>query len=72
MTNLSNAYNANELSFVASPCIHIGPTTTSIKLEFDLIRDTEAGYDKAWLEYSIDAGINWQKVLKDSIHQLVQ
>ncbi|MEQ8908948.1 MAG: T9SS type A sorting domain-containing protein, partial [Vicingaceae bacterium] len=63
VTNLNGAYNNNELSYLTSPCFDFGALSTDPVIRFYLNYETEMFYDFAWMEYSIDFGVTWQKVL---------
>ncbi|MAY83424.1 MAG: hypothetical protein CMP59_04750 [Flavobacteriales bacterium] len=66
-TNLNGTYNSNELSYINSPCISLGSSTTDIRISFDLLYRLENNFDQLWLEYSIDNGNNWLKLEADSL-----
>ena len=61
-TNLTGPYNNNENSFLYSPCYDFTSVTTDPTLNFNLAFQLESNIDKAWLEYSSDAGNTWIKL----------
>jgi Secretion system C-terminal sorting domain/Immune inhibitor A-like, MAM domain len=62
VTNLTGAYNNDELSYVESPCFDFSSMISDPILSFDHIYETEGCCDEGWLEYSIDGGITWIKL----------
>lgn len=62
VTNLTGQYNANELSYLVSPCYDFSGITQDPRLSFSLWFDSEACCDEAWVERSIDGGQTWAKV----------
>jgi Subtilase family/Secretion system C-terminal sorting domain len=64
-TNLIGYYNDNELSYLYSPCFNVsGMTVPTLSLSIALdIEDCGASLcDAAWMEYSNDGGITWNKL----------
>lgn len=65
-TNLTGAYNDNEISYLYSPCFDISQLQRPM-LSFSLATDVEnnpsdsAVFDQAYIEYSTD-GIHWQRL----------
>lgn len=55
VTNLSGAYNANEVSYIQSPCFDFSNVVGAV-VEFDIMIDTELSWDGAQLQYSTDGG----------------
>jgi hypothetical protein len=62
VTNLSGAYNNNELSYLVSPCFDFSSMTEDPRLAFSLWFESENNSDRAWVERSIDGGQTWTKV----------
>ncbi|MEO1433948.1 MAG: T9SS type A sorting domain-containing protein [Bacteroidota bacterium] len=62
VTNLDGAYNANENSFLISPCMDFTSLTDDPTVSFALWTDIEGFFDEAWLEVSIDGENTWTKV----------
>lgn len=60
-TNLSGNYQADELSFLQSPCFNVSALPGDVQFSFHSKFDTEPDYDFVWLEYSED-GKNWKKL----------
>ncbi len=64
-TNLIGYYNDLELSYLYSPCFNLSGMTVPM-LSFSLALDLEdcGGFlcDAAWMEYSNDGGITWNKL----------
>ena len=67
VTNLSGLYNNGELSFLTSPCFDLSGLNVDPVVRFSLIYNLEDKFDFAWMEYSIDNGLNWSKLLADSL-----
>lgn len=61
VTNLSGAYNANEISYIQSPCFDFSNVVGAV-VEFDIMRDAELNFDGAQLEYSTDGGATWTRL----------
>ena len=57
-------YNANEQSFVESPCFNISALNRPM-VSFDYFSDTDAGSDGVVLLYTIDDGQTWLRVGTD-------
>ena len=62
LTSLDGLYNANEKSYLDSPCFDFSDLTTDPSIQFSLFYSTEANYDGGWLEMSLDGGTTWAKV----------
>ncbi len=62
ITSLSGAYNANERSYINSPCFDFSDLTEDPVIEFSLNAFTEFSYDGGFLEMSFDGGQNWDRV----------
>ena len=65
VTSAAGNHNANEMSYLESSCYDLSTIspTTPILLNFQTLFKTEIGFDQVWMEYSIDNGRNWAKVL---------
>ena len=63
VTNLTGDYNNSELSYLESPCMDFSSLSSDPLLNFDFIYNTESCCDEGWVEYSIDAGATWTKLL---------
>ena len=61
VTNPAGNYNANELSYLVSPCIDLSAATTDPVLAFSHIYKTES-IDDGWVDVSIDGGTTWTKL----------
>ena len=64
VTNLSGNYNANENSFIESPCFNFS-SVTQPSVRFDMWFDLEDDWDYGFMEYSTNGGSTWI-VLGDS------
>lgn len=64
-TNIDGYYNSNELSYLYSPCFDLS-SMTNPTLSFSLALDIEdcGGIlcDAAWVEYSDNGGLSWNKL----------
>ena len=67
VTNLSGNYNNRELSYLTSPCFDFSQEIADPFINFQLIHETELGWDKIWLEYSTDFGQNWNKITNTNL-----
>ncbi len=61
-TNLTGPHNNNEKSYLYSPCFNLSSVTSDPTLNFNLAFQLETANDKAWVEYSSDAGATWTKL----------
>lgn len=57
----SAAYQANELSYLQSPCFNMTDLQSDWQLSFNQIFQLEEGYDHVWIEAS-DDGKSWWKI----------
>lgn len=62
VTDLNGSYNASERSFLTSPCMDFSASTSDPILGFSMNHLTETGFDRFWMEASIDNGITWNKI----------
>lgn len=67
VTNLNGDYNSAEFSYLNSPCISLDTASSKYLVSVDLKYDLERIFDASWLEYSIDDGVQWQKVTSSLI-----
>jgi hypothetical protein len=65
VTSAAGNYSANELSYLESSCYDMSTIapTTPIYLSFYTLYKTELVNDRVWLEYTIDNGRNWSKMI---------
>ena len=61
-SNLTGPHNNNEKSYLYSPCFDLTSLTQDPTLNFNLAFQLENNNDKAWIEYSEDAGSTWVKL----------
>ncbi|MEP6676398.1 MAG: hypothetical protein ABJA78_14650 [Ferruginibacter sp.] len=61
-SNLTGPHNNNEKSYLYSPCFDLTSLTEDPTLNFNLAFQLENNNDKAWVEYSADAGSTWIKL----------
>lgn len=61
-TGLKNPYNANEQSYLISPCFNFEQATEDPVVEMSIFRDLETFYDGAFLDFSTDDGETWSRV----------
>lgn len=61
VTNLSGAYNANELSYLNAPCFDLDQFTGEAHISFAYYRHMNTN-TSAWVEYSDDDGATWTKL----------
>ncbi|MEM7035433.1 MAG: GEVED domain-containing protein, partial [Bacteroidota bacterium] len=62
VTNLTGLYQANETSYLISPCYDFSGLTTDPFILFSHIFNFDGGADEGWLEVSTDAGVTWNKL----------
>ena len=60
-TNLSGAYNANELSYLNTPCFDLDQFTGEAHISFSYYRYMNTN-TTAWMEFSDDDGATWTKL----------
>ncbi|MBS4013902.1 MAG: T9SS type A sorting domain-containing protein [Bacteroidetes bacterium] len=65
ITNPYGKYNSDEFSWVESPCFNFSNIEDPV-IEFSIKVDTQYGLDGAAIEYSIDQGLNWIRVVPRS------
>lgn len=63
VTDLNGTYNPNELSYLVSPCFDFSASPGDPIMTFSLNRRLESTFDFAWMEYSLDNGLTWTKLL---------
>jgi len=65
VTGLVGNHNANELSYLESACYDLSTmiATDPLYLQFFTVYKTEVGFDRVWMETSIDNGATWNKLL---------
>ncbi|WP_428267711.1 choice-of-anchor V domain-containing protein [Haliangium sp.] len=62
VTNLSGTHGDGEVSYLESAPMDMSWATSDPVVDFAIQYDTEANVDGAWLELSIDGGLNWDKL----------
>ncbi|MBL7808904.1 MAG: fibronectin type III domain-containing protein, partial [Saprospiraceae bacterium] len=62
VTSLTGSYNANEASFLTSPCFDFSEVDTDPVIAFSINLAMQQDFDGVWLETSVDGGQNWEKV----------
>ncbi|MFC5271456.1 T9SS type A sorting domain-containing protein [Adhaeribacter terreus] len=62
VTNLTGEYNANEDSYVMSPCFNFSALTGDPDIEMKVWWNAQTNIDGAVLQTSIDGGLTWQNV----------
>lgn len=63
VTDLNGTYNPSERSFLVSPCFDFSASPGDPIMTFSLNRRIEPVYDSAWVEYSLNNGQSWTKLL---------
>ena len=58
VTNLAGNYNANEVSYIQSPCLSFASVFNAV-LNMKVWWHAEAGWDGGQVQYSIDGGNTW-------------
>lgn len=66
VTGLDTTYNNSEVSYLVSPCLDFSRLTENPIVNFSLYFQTESMFDRAWLEFSVNDGGNWIKVVNTS------
>lgn len=62
VTGLTTDHNANERSYLVSPCFDFSGFGTDPTLSFSYIHDTEPTNDHAFVEITTDGGETWEKL----------
>lgn len=62
VTDLSSTYNANQLSYLVSPCFDLSSLGTDPALSFSRIFELEATDDHVHVELTTDGGTTWTKL----------
>lgn len=63
VTSLSANHNDNETSYLVSPCFDLsGVTNPTLSFSKILRIEDDCPCDYAWMEYSTNAGLSWQKL----------
>lgn len=62
-TNLASDYSSSSDARLVSPIIDCSALTEDPFLSFDLYYITEACCDEGWMEFSLDNGVTWAKLL---------
>ncbi|NJO01516.1 MAG: HYR domain-containing protein [Bacteroidia bacterium] len=70
VTNINGAYNDNELSAVLSPEIDFSRAQEPV-LSLDVLWESEAFLDGAFMDYSLDGGSTWIPILEESFYNLI-
>lgn len=61
-TNTAGPYNNTEASYLESPCLDFTGGIADPIITFSLNYRTEQLFDRAWMEYSTDNGVTWNKL----------
>ncbi|MDX2136161.1 MAG: T9SS type A sorting domain-containing protein [Saprospiraceae bacterium] len=62
VTGLDDTHNADEYSFLVSPCFNFDTLSEDPVVEMSIFRDLESQFDGAWLDLSTDDGETWTRV----------
>lgn len=67
VTSAASTHNANEMSYIETPCFDLSFFNASdiFELEFQILYQSEIGEDQLWMEMTTDNGSTWNKVLPD-------
>ena len=65
VTSAAGNHNSDEISFLESSCFDFSsiPPSTQLLLYFRTLYKTEIGFDQIWMEYSINNGLSWMKLM---------
>lgn len=66
VTGLTSNYLANTNSTLTTACFDFTGSASVPFIRFDNIYRTEAGFDRFWIESSVDGGANWTKILANA------
>jgi hypothetical protein len=67
-TNLTGDYTNGANETVTSPQFDFTALTSDPIVQFDIFRNNESCCDELWLEYTIDNGATWQKVVNPLVN----
>jgi len=65
VTSASGNHNANEMSYIETPCFDLSLFTSSdiFDISFKALYKTEMDSDQVWMEMSMNNGASWTKVM---------
>jgi hypothetical protein len=69
VTSAASNHNANELSYIETPCFDLTyfTATDPIDISFDVLFKTQSDSDQVWMEVTMNNGVTWTKVTPDPV-----
>jgi hypothetical protein len=69
VTSAANNHNANELSYIETPCFDLTyfAATDPFDISFQALFKTQSDSDQVWMELTMDNGATWTKIMPDPV-----
>jgi len=69
VTSAAGNHNANELSYIETPCFDLTyfTATDPFDISFQALFKTQSDSDQVWMEMTMNNGVTWTKVMPDPV-----